>query len=136
MTDNEIIKALECCSKHNCCNECPNFHTLCEGDSTVMVRKALDLINRQKAEIERLNSCVKSEDEIRAIMKDQMTPMVCEIVNEQIDRAIKLTRIECALKVKNNRNRLFNTIYSDLFFCDKIDELWAEMESASKCRMN
>ena len=48
MTDNEIIKALECCSDSNC-HECP-----IEGCTDDIFRNALDLINRQKAEIERL----------------------------------------------------------------------------------
>jgi hypothetical protein len=43
------------------------------------VKVALALINRQKAEIERLNKCIKTEDEVREIMKSQMLPMVKEI---------------------------------------------------------
>ena len=58
MTDNEIIKALECCLLSNeqqeeRCAECP----MCETPLTVcqhlLSYHALDLINRQKAEIER-----------------------------------------------------------------------------------
>jgi hypothetical protein len=56
MTDNEIIKALEICgkgimfSKHDC-KKCPYYVELnCE---TKCKQNALDLINRQKAEIER-----------------------------------------------------------------------------------
>ena len=49
MNDNEIIKALECCSDSNC-HECP-----IEGCTDDIFGNALDLINRQKAEIERLN---------------------------------------------------------------------------------
>ena len=53
MTDNEIIKALECCSVHPMkCKKCPYQGLEC---CTNEHRKnALDLINRQKAEIERL----------------------------------------------------------------------------------
>lgn len=55
MTDNEIIKGLECCgSPYNRCFECP----LCEMErvkcSTELAAKALDLINRQKLEIKNL----------------------------------------------------------------------------------
>ncbi len=56
MTDNEIIKALECCVK-GCnaegCDECSFFEKVedCEIEIPII---ALDLINRQKAEIERL----------------------------------------------------------------------------------
>lgn len=59
-----------------------------------------------QAEIERLNSCVKSEDEVRAIMKAQMEPMVKAITNEQIDLANKCGRIsgilEFAERLKEN----------------------------------
>ena len=55
MTDNEIIKALGCCTQHEyiCPEECPVYEY--EGarhcDTHIMLQ-ALDLINRQKAEIE------------------------------------------------------------------------------------
>lgn len=54
MIDNELIKALECCSgKRKHCDDCP-----CMQDSSCLELegKALDLINRQKVEIERLNT--------------------------------------------------------------------------------
>ena len=56
MTDNEIIKALKCCSIDNhigVCKECP-FADVCDEDEQALQKHALDLINRQKAEIERL----------------------------------------------------------------------------------
>lgn len=52
MTDNEIIKALECCSYYDVCLNCPCF-SFC-GCTPELLESALDLINRQKAEIERL----------------------------------------------------------------------------------
>ena len=55
MTDNEIIKALKCCkSSVASCEECP-MHVegvICHGYE--LNRKALDLIKRQRAEIDRL----------------------------------------------------------------------------------
>ena len=66
MTDNEIIKALECCSeavfKEDCKKlKCPFFDNeiydcMNVDDENAMHRYSLDLINRQKAEIERLQS--------------------------------------------------------------------------------
>ena len=52
MTDNEIVKALECCHQVNGCDRCPlrNDTDECE----ILNTYALDLIKRQKAEIERL----------------------------------------------------------------------------------
>ncbi len=56
-TDNEIVKALECCCKSNTndyyCEDCPYEHIeLC---AAVVSKDALDFINRQKTENERLN---------------------------------------------------------------------------------
>ena len=56
MTDNEIIKALECCASvdDGCLTDCPLY----DGDDScfsTLLKPTLDLINRQKAEIERLN---------------------------------------------------------------------------------
>lgn len=52
MTDNDVIKALECCVNADCEN-CPS-KTICDSDTERLVVKVFDLINRQKAEIERL----------------------------------------------------------------------------------
>ena len=50
MTDNEIIKALECCINDDCDN-CPDTFGNCEHNA---MRNAFDLIKRKDAEIERL----------------------------------------------------------------------------------
>ena len=55
MNDNDIIKALECCANTNWideCEGCPLYDT--EKCINTVMQNALDLINRQKAEIERL----------------------------------------------------------------------------------
>lgn len=60
MTDNEIIKALECCTKgttSDVCDDCPLRTTdICTEEENGVLKLALDLINRQKAEIERLTA--------------------------------------------------------------------------------
>ena len=67
MTDNEIIKALECCISHKgnvaCKSGCP-FHEqeLCIEDGDALLKHSLDLINRQKAEIERLKAEAECAD--------------------------------------------------------------------------
>ena len=64
MTDNEIVKALECCA-NSCdngfakCGECPRFAES-EGCTLRTMKDAFDLINRQKAEIERLENEIGS----------------------------------------------------------------------------
>ena len=60
MTDNEIIKALDFCEGYNgvsFCNDCPLF----EEDNCIhiLARETRNLINRQKAEIERYKGVIK-----------------------------------------------------------------------------
>ena len=72
MTDNEIIKALECCSRdtENDCDDCPCFD---DGGCTTtqcmcgLMKLALSLINRQKAEIERL---MDEKEKLRCVIED------------------------------------------------------------------
>ena len=56
MTDNEIIKALECCGNivDSTCKKCVYHETYNASCVVRLMRDALDLINRQKAEIEEL----------------------------------------------------------------------------------
>ena len=67
MTDNEIIKAFECCNNDGCEN-CPNRPTCCEID---VADEILNIINRQKAEIERLQSMNQAKlDTIHDLMAE------------------------------------------------------------------
>lgn len=65
MTDNEIIKALEYCNTYARENTCPKCAFYREHRcSTLMLNAASDLINRQKAEIERLEHIRKSDEQL------------------------------------------------------------------------
>lgn len=58
MTDNEIVKALYCClQKDGNCDDCPykGYQCISEKGENVFYKDILDLINRQKADIENLN---------------------------------------------------------------------------------
>lgn len=64
MTDNEIIKALEICSRRNGglpCEGCPAYSIsqMCMED---LMSDAFDLINRQKARIKELEERIKTND--------------------------------------------------------------------------
>ena len=68
MTDNEIIKALECCVEETseACFKCALRLTPYLDCKTMVQKQALALINRQKAEIERLeNSLAISKKETK-----------------------------------------------------------------------
>ena len=94
MTDNEIIKALKCCSEANNCSVCDyepdEYQKGTIGCSNKIMIHALDLINRQKAEIERLNGCVKSEDEVRTIAETVIQSRIKTIRTETVKDFMKM----------------------------------------------
>ena len=56
MTDNEIIKVLECCVTYEFCTVCPLVDNC--PSSYSLLKSALDLIKRQKADLLRLQNMV------------------------------------------------------------------------------
>ena len=63
MTDKEIIKGLECCKRDFSmvnCLDCPYNKEKSANCMSFMIDDALDLINRQQAEIERLNNNISA----------------------------------------------------------------------------
>ena len=64
MTDNDIIKALECCPKDILCEQCPlNGKSNCMNK---LYEYALDIVNRQQSKIKRLNCVI---DKIKDLVK-------------------------------------------------------------------
>ena len=79
MTDNDIIKALEYCSKRGGCIDCP-IHVECCADNYLVERKALAIINRQKAEI----ACLKNKQQATEQATEQVR---AEAIKEFAERA-------------------------------------------------
>lgn len=76
MTDNDIIKALECCGCDNYqCDNCPYAYKTC-----TVYKDSLDLINRQKAEIERLR-----EETAELIDDRYATQLLCHLIKKEDD---------------------------------------------------
>ena len=111
MTDEQIIKALECCIGNIQCGKCSIFGTInCMNN---LMQDALDLINRQKAEIERLLQKLqqaKSEaiKEFAERLKDDM----------RLDEECKYNCISCCYECKE--------------FVPQIDNLVKEMTGEEK----
>lgn len=103
MTDNEIIKALECCkSSVASCEECPMYveGVLCHGYE--LNKKALDLITSQQAEIERLkkyntevaykhyNDGIKEfADRVKMAFYYEFDELIPSIMADTIDNLVK-----------------------------------------------
>ena len=62
LPDNEIVKALECCTTNGAsCKDCPAFVKVDRSNCKKYFRGALDLINRQKAEIETKDTIIANQ---------------------------------------------------------------------------
>lgn len=88
LTDEEIIKTLERCADfvsggEPTCNNCPLYD--CDDCSVEKLKQALDLINRQKAEIEEKSNKLR---EILPIVAELKTEALTEYVTELEKRLI------------------------------------------------
>ena len=123
MIDTEIIKALECCLDNSplTCKDCPMFNVtnstmVC---SKIVTKFALDLINRQQAEIERLNN--------------NLSAMVVTMRN-----SAKATRNEAikefAERLKEKKQEVFTAVNDSSYAVTvyKIDNLVKEMVGEEK----
>nr|DAE14277.1 MAG TPA: hypothetical protein [Siphoviridae sp. ct0uL16] len=63
MIDEQIVKALEYCSNAGDCKKCA-FNVRNANCINILMRHTIDLINRQKAEIEKLKAFKSSFDEL------------------------------------------------------------------------
>ena len=79
MTDNEIIKALECYLKNTTWDEyCSNSYFV------TLVKNAFDLINRQKAEIERHSEHIELLDIEHEAIRNNAIRDCCRTLTEKV----------------------------------------------------
>ena len=83
MNDNEIIKALECCSGGDsaCENDCP-IKEGCESPILTMewlIKQALDLINRQKADLKQKDTEIDILIRKKETLRDEIAEQKAEI---------------------------------------------------------
>ncbi len=124
MTDEQIIKALECCATDdgNDCFQCPYCNIFFESGNGGCVNRcrkdALDLINRQKAENERL----KRDIAIHEHVHEESNAAYQVLVKQAKSEAIK----EFAERLKTRLHRDYN--YSGKFaFETYLDNFVKEM---------
>lgn len=101
MTDNEIIKALECCMKGNNCGGCCPYDDeddTCEECTSKLTKDALDLINRQKAEIKEKDEMLSAQADIIRTLERVLEDKTAEI--ERLQRKYELSKAEREANVK------------------------------------
>lgn len=104
MTYDEIVKALDCCSRDSKCEECPYSSII--ADCFSLEKDAAELIKKQKEEIDRLEYIVLgvmhnvdkwlNEEELelhevtRAILMRERTLQIIEAKDTEITRLKKM----------------------------------------------
>lgn len=111
MTDNDVIKALECCIKSEC-SKCPLKRSFCSEN--VAMEYALDLINRQNTEIaiyKNLYEDLKAEnlETIKAINKCK-AEAIREFVNLFYDECLEVALTDGDLTILVNRRDFENLV--------------------------
>ena len=133
MTDNEIIKALKCCPYQRDCVSCDV--NACDNSPNHIMKCALDLINRQKAEIENYSHNNKTmSDSIYKMQK------LIESQKAEIERLQKTQQLARAEAIKEFAERLKEKalsvdvsygygreVYTDVVAVIEIDNLVKEM---------
>ena len=112
-TDNEIVKALEMCNYNADCDNCP-----CVGECWNVNKYAIDLINRQKAEIESLKEAYAIYEETTGL-KWVRTEAIKEFAERLKERKWQYTETE-------------HTFDFDGVDVDEIDNLVKEMTEEQK----
>ena len=148
MTDNKIVKALECCSKAEIYDECkkmkcPLFLGLSMGCKYVdkenqLYSDALDLINRQKAEIERLEKIeIEIDDFCRRLCRMRMLNGNAIASYQDLQNYIQEEKFEAIkefmkrLKLKVNSYG-FDGEHYEMVDVEDIDDTYEEMVSEQK----
>ena len=89
MTDKEIIKALENCLCICNCEYCPFFDIDSRRCSTILFESVIDLINRQQAEIERLESIINTDNQMIKSLNKCYEISKTEAIKEFAERLVE-----------------------------------------------
>ena len=129
MSDKKILEALQICAA-GCSKKCSYYEFDIEKCKSDLMDDALNLLNRQQADIERLKAILKINDEIIAEFEEQNELEIADggaschlCIKVHTDRAIK----EFAEKLKAKAKSF---LAADILGTDDIDELVEEMVGA------
>ena len=126
MTDEQIVKALECCGNNGWCSDCPYYKSTstrgvdCYND---LMLDALDLIKRQQAEIKVILKLVKRQQAEIEDLEKQYNSCAKRFYKEGIK--------DFAEQVKMAFYAEFDEIIPSVM-ADKIDDIVKEMTEEEK----
>lgn len=98
MTDNEIIKSLECCHDLSNCGDCQygKYRTKNGLCVDMLQRDARDLINRQKAELENLKEQLADARYLNTVAADDAIKEFADKLKDKIQKSIDSYMNNCS----------------------------------------
>ena len=119
LTDNEIIKALKCCNEmeNMDCLQCPYYSVPYDSDRcSKRAQDTIDLINRQKAEIEMLKNLLKKTKPKPDLAKETETLIeklslaICDIVHIEVSNHRQQLGTDPVFYFSNEKlHKIYNT---------------------------
>lgn len=113
MTDEEIIKALKCCSRRNC-NDCPMRKCMDGSCVNDLSRDALSLINSQQEEIESIKTKREFVFKFSKEQLDDMVKQALKSVEFDIDEIRRKAYEQLISKIKTTSSKDLLNIITDL----------------------
>lgn len=125
MTDEQIVKALECCKDNDGCNKCPYGNIFSKKCINLIQKNALDLIKRQQAEIKELQEILGGTSKVQS--------QTCAVVRAETVRefAKRLTEHSSFCVAKSGGKEMHET-KAYTIRAKIIDELVREMTEEKK----
>lgn len=139
LTDEDVVESLERCistTTDKACTGCPfNKQNLCNMDQWVLERYALDLIKRQKSEIERLKSANDEKFRQWDMLAEKTKTHYANLYNEAKDKLKAEAYKEFAERIKLSiKANVVETLCNDVrgvykaeYVLDDIDNLLKEL---------
>ena len=122
MTDNEIIKALECCKEAKLQKDCLDLKCPlsteygCNFEQEELRNKALDLINRQNEEIEKLSNCVVMQEKLLKENEKRIESVVENIIADEKLKAEAIKEFAERLKeLPSVKNCEYEWLHLDIY---------------------
>ena len=126
MTDNEIIKALECCMYGHKCEGCSYIGKgLC---SDKMKKDVLDLINRQQTRIEKLENIEHASEKLIKKQEAEIERLETDkIIAERKEKDARALLKETTKYIKSGAIKEFaERLKSEVAYCDADEMIWFE----------
>ena len=142
LTDNEVKKALECCSTYHDVRSCKNCPLDGKCEPNLLEQYALDLINRREGENKKNETIIRFADKTIESLKAEVERLKAneEMAEGYADALVEMTKAEAykefAEKIKEKTKWLFSSVSINNEIDNLLNELVGEDNSHNIDKQN